>query len=212
MGFKCIKSEKDTISMLYKNSTTDYEVFRTMDFNSDRKRMSVLLHDKLDGQYKLLIKGADSIIMDRLDMAQFPEEMQKKTEWFLNTASKQGLRTLLMGMRVVSKQELDKFLVDVAKAEEDLVNRERLVEEVYSEFERGVVLIGGTAVEDRLQDDVPETIKSLQDAGIKIWMLTGDKLETAENIGESCKLLRIENMERIRLSTLKDVMAFCTPE
>ena len=138
--------------------------------------------------------------------------MQKKTEWFLNTASKQGLRTLLMGMRVVSKQELDKFLVDVAKAEEDLVNRERLVEEVYSEFERGVVLIGGTAVEDRLQDDVPETIKSLQDAGIKIWMLTGDKLETAENIGESCKLLRIENMERIRLSTLKDVMAFCTPE
>ena len=59
--------------MLYKNSTTDYEVFRTMDFNSDRKRMSVLLHDKLDGQYKLLIKGADSIIMDRLDMAQFPE-------------------------------------------------------------------------------------------------------------------------------------------
>lgn len=212
MGFKCIKSEKDTISMLYKNSTTDYEVFRTMDFNSDRKRMSVLLHDKLDGQYKLLIKGADSIIMDRLDMAQFPEEMQKKTEWFLNTASKQGLRTLLMGMRVVSKQELDKFLVDVAKAEEDLVNRERLVEEVYSEFERGVILIGGTAVEDRLQDDVPETIKSLQDAGIKIWMLTGDKLETAENIGESCKLLRIENMERIRLSTLKDVMAFCTPE
>lgn len=117
-----------------------------------------------------------------------------------------------MGMRVVSKEELDKFLQDVARAEEDLVNRERLVEEVYSEFERGVVLVGGTAVEDRLQDDVPETIKSLQDAGIKIWMLTGDKLETAENIGESCKLLRMENMERIRLSNLKDVMNFCTPE
>ena len=66
-----------------------------------------------------------------------------------------------MGMRVVSQTELDKFLKDVAKAEEDLKNRETLVEKVYSDFEKGIVLIGGTAVEDRLQDDVPETIKSL---------------------------------------------------
>ena len=66
-----------------------------------------------------------------------------------------------MGMRVVSQAELDKFLKDVAKAEEDLKNRETLVEKVYSDFEKGIVLIGGTAVEDRLQDDVPETIRSL---------------------------------------------------
>jgi len=66
-----------------------------------------------------------------------------------------------MGMRVVSQEELDKFLKDVASAEEDLKNRETLVEKVYSDFEKGIVLIGGTAVEDRLQDDVPETIKSL---------------------------------------------------
>ena len=66
-----------------------------------------------------------------------------------------------MGMRVVSQAELDKFMKDVATAEEDLKNRETLVEKVYSEFEKGIVLIGGTAVEDRLQDDVPETIRSL---------------------------------------------------
>ena len=117
-----------------------------------------------------------------------------------------------MGMRVVSQAELDKFLKDVAAAEEDLKNREKLVEQVYSDFERGIVLIGGTAVEDRLQDDVPETIRSLQDAGINIWMLTGDKLETAENIGESCKLLRMENMTRVRLSCMEDVVKFCSPE
>ena len=57
-----------------------------------------------------------------------------------------------------------------------------------------MVLLGATAVEDRLQDEVPQTIAQLQQAGIKIWMLTGDKLETAENIGESCKLLKKENM------------------
>jgi P-type E1-E2 ATPase len=59
-------------------------------------------------------------------------------------------------------------------------------------------------VEDRLQDNVPETINDLQNAGIKIWMLTGDKLETAENIGYSCKLLN-KKMEVIKCSTLEDV-------
>jgi magnesium-transporting ATPase (P-type) len=210
MDFSCINSEKDFIQMTNNNKTTGYEVFRKMDFNSDRKRMSVLLKDPLDNQYKLYIKGADSIIKSRLDMKQFPKEIEEKTEWFLNTASKQGLRTLLLGMRVVSQKELDQFMLDVAEAELDLKRREELLEEVYNKFERGLVLIGGTAVEDRLQDEVPETIKSLQDAGIKIWMLTGDKLETAENIGESCKLLHKENMQKHRLSNLNDVKGFCT--
>lgn len=86
------------------------------------------------------------------------------------------------------------------EAEKDLMNREAKLDEVYSEFEKGIVLIGATAVEDRLQDDVPQTIASLQQAGIKIWMLTGDKLETAENIGESCKLLKKQGMQIHRLS------------
>jgi len=72
-----------------------------MEFNSDRKRMSVLLRDPTDGKIKLFIKGADSIIKDRLDRNQFPSNIEKRTEWFLDTASKQGLRTLLMGMRVI---------------------------------------------------------------------------------------------------------------
>jgi magnesium-transporting ATPase (P-type) len=87
--------------------------------------------------------------------------ISEKTNWFLDTASKQGLRTLLMGMRVVSQEEVDKFIKDVKEAELDLKNREKLVEKVYSDFETGIVLIGGTAVEDRLQDQVPDTIKSL---------------------------------------------------
>lgn len=103
MGFDCNKSEKDFIEMTHDKISTGYEVYRKMDFNSDRKRMSVLLRDPSDNQIKLLIKGADSIIKSRLDMNQFPMKMQERTEWFLDTASKQGLRTLLMGMRVVSQ-------------------------------------------------------------------------------------------------------------
>jgi len=67
-----------------------------------------------------------------------------------------------------------------------------------------LVLVGATCVEDRLQDNVPETISSLQSAGIKIWMLTGDKLETAENIGHACKLLT-PDMDVIKCSNLQDV-------
>ena len=70
--------------------THTYEVYRKMDFNSDRKRMSVLLKDPLDGQIKLYIKGADSIILERLDKGQnkLSREQDEQTQWFLNTASK----------------------------------------------------------------------------------------------------------------------------
>ena len=90
-----------------KNEEHKFEVFRKMDFNSDRKRMSVLLRDPTDGKIKLLIKGADSIIKERLDQRQVTQEQSDETEWFLNKASTQGLRTLLMGMRVVEENELE---------------------------------------------------------------------------------------------------------
>jgi P-type E1-E2 ATPase len=61
---------------------------------------------------------------------------------------------------------------------------------LYSDIERNLILLGATAVEDRLQDDVPDTIADIKKGGIKVWMLTGDKAETAENIGYSCKLLQ----------------------
>jgi len=78
-----------------------------MDFTSDRKRMSVLLRDPIDGKIKLLSKGADSIILDRLDQNQIGKDEKSKTEWFLDTASRQGLRTLLMAMKVVEESEKD---------------------------------------------------------------------------------------------------------
>ena len=84
------------------------------------------------------------------------------------------------------------------------MQRDKLLAQIYDKFERGLVLLGATAVEDRLQDNVPETINDLQEAGIKIWMLTGDKLETAENIGYSCKLLK-NDMTVWKISSPTDV-------
>ena len=81
--------------------------------------------------------------------------MEKEIEWFLDIASRQGLRTLLMGLKVVEEKEKDDFMAQCAKAEKDINNRETLLEAIYDQFERDIVLIGSTAVEDRLQDDVP---------------------------------------------------------
>jgi magnesium-transporting ATPase (P-type) len=168
---------------------TIFKVYRRMEFNSDRKRMSILLQDQTDGLIKLFTKGADSIIKDRLDPLQIDKIRMGETDDFLTKASLKGLRTLLMAMKVIDESELKDFISQTQEAEKDVMQRDKLLAQIYDKFERGLVLVGATAVEDRLQDNVPETINDLQNAGIKIWMLTGDKLETAENIGYSCKLL-----------------------
>lgn len=113
-----------------------------------------------------------------------------------------------MGMRLLSEEEFNAFQSEVAEANKDVMNRDKILAKIYDKYERGIVLVGATAVEDRLQDNVPETIRDLQDAGIKIWMLTGDKLETAENIGHSCKLIQTD-MVVWKISTLSDVKENC---
>jgi len=188
-----------------------YQVYRRMEFNSDRKRMSVLLRDPKDGLIKMYTKGADSIIKSRLDPEQIDQTMMQTTDHFLTKASVKGLRTLLMAMKIFDKEEFEDFQRQVAQAEEDVLNRDKLLAQIFDKYERGLVLLGATAVEDRLQDRVPETIKDLQDASIKIWMLTGDKLETAENIGLSCKLIQ-NDMVVWKLSSPQEVREFCCTE
>jgi magnesium-transporting ATPase (P-type) len=111
--FKCTYNGDEILKMkgIYNSrdcEETEYkfEILRKMDFNSDRKRMSVLLRDPNDGKLKLLMKGADSIMLDRVDQKQYPMHIKNKIDWFIETASKQGLRTLLMGIKVVDDVEM----------------------------------------------------------------------------------------------------------
>ena len=69
---------------------------------------------------------------------------------------------------------------DIEEAEDDIEHRDELLEKIYDSYERELTVIGATAVEDLLQDDLPATLKDFRKAGIKVWMLTGDKLETAK--------------------------------
>ena len=81
------------------------------------------------------------------------------------------------------------FLKSLQKASVSLTDRESLIEKVQDEIEVGLKLVGSTAIEDKLQDEVGETIGFLKDAGVKVWVLTGDKVETAINIAFSCNLI-----------------------
>lgn len=109
-----------------------------------------------------------------------------------------GYRALLMAVRVLSPAELARIQKDYAEIlEMDLETKKQRYQEFLRELENGLFLIGGSAVEDRLQDDLKDTIQSLRNAQMKIWVLTGDKMETAENIAISSGLFDIVILDAI---------------
>ena len=163
-----------------------FEKLCHIEFSSDRKRESVLV--KEGNLYKLYIKGADSIIEELLDNST-PPEVLERARYFVNLFSSQGYRTLYIAMRLLTEEEYEDFIFDLNKAQSEIKNKKKKLEETYAFIEKNLTLIGATIVEDKLQENVPEVIKELREADIKIWMLTGDKLSTAYNIGLSCNLI-----------------------
>ena len=166
-----------------------FEKLRQIEFSSDRKRESVIV--KEGSLYKLYIKGADSIIEERLDEST-PKEVLEKSRYFVNLFSAQGYRTLYIAMKIFKEEEWEDFSSELEQAEMDTLHKKEKLEEIHQRIESGLTLIGSTIVEDKLQENVPEVIKELRQSDIKIWMLTGDKLSTAYNIGLSCNLINKE--------------------
>ena len=178
-----------TIQSLGKVETHD--LLCILDFNNVRKRMSVIV--KYEGKIKLYCKGADNVIFERLASGQ--EEARARTQEHLDKFATDGLRTLVLGVRDLTQQQFDDWKAEHHKAAIALENRDEKLDDVYNMIERDLSLIGATAIEDKLQDGVPQTIANLQLAGMKVWVLTGDKQETAINIGYSCNLLNDEMFE-----------------
>ncbi|XP_014047611.1 phospholipid-transporting ATPase IA isoform X2 [Salmo salar] len=128
----------------------------------------------------------DTVVYDRLaDSSRYKEITLKHLEQFAT----EGLRTLCFAVAEISESSYQQWLEVFHYAASALQNRALKLEESYEFIEKNLHLLGATAIEDKLQDKVPETIESLMKADIKIWILTGDKQETAINIGYSCKLL-----------------------
>ncbi|CAG8621678.1 26876_t:CDS:2 [Dentiscutata erythropus] len=244
-----------------------FQILNILEFSSKRKRMSVICRLP-NGRICLFCKGADSVIMERLRVANemdatgnkyevdlFDTDLGNNGSKFVNnthfnlkttlnsnypTAIKtdeivdravdlfpilddnlicqqtiqhihefaiEGLRTLLYAYRYIDEEEYVLWNEQFQEASNSLTKKRENLEGVAELIERDLEIIGATAIEDKLQHGVPETIDKLRLAGIKIWMLTGDKRETAINIGHSCSLIKdhsiIINIDRNNTSDLK---------
>ena len=168
-----------------------YEKICMFEFDSDRKRNSIVVRELETSKYFLFIKGADNIMAGLLSKANndYLEKVSKDLLGF----SEKGFRTLILGYKVIEPLEFDLFKVHYDEASTSVDFREEKIKKIAEMIECDINLLGCTAVEDSLQDEVPETIQDILNAGINIWMLTGDKLETAVNIGKTCSLLN-DNM------------------
>ena len=186
-GFTVIGRSNDGIILNIMGEDREYTVLNTLEFNSSRKRMSAIIRMP-DGKIILFCKGADSIIYSRLKRGE-QSQLRKATAEHLEMFAREGLRTLCIAQKELEEEEYQAWNKDHDLAAAAIVDREDKLEKVSDAIERELTLLGGTAIEDRLQDGVPDTIALLGDAGIKLWVLTGDKVETAINIGFSCNLL-----------------------
>ena len=136
-----------------------------------------------------MCKGADSIIKERLSTSSLNGPILENTQGYIDIYAEEGLRTLFLAERYISEKEYEQWNGEVQKAMLAIKNRDKAVAAVQEMIEIDLELIGCTAIEDRLQDEVAETIVFLKQAGIKVWVLTGDKIGTAMNIGLSAGLL-----------------------
>lgn len=182
-----------------------YQLLQMVDFTSTRKRMSVVVRTP-DKRVMLLTKGADSVIFPRLESSS-DQTIVDTTLAHLERYATEGLRTLVIAQKELSpdvfaewSNEYDAALGDLEQMALQKRGERNRIEELEEQLEQGLQLIGATAIEDRLQDHVTSTLGDLSRAGIKIWVLTGDKEETAVNIGFACQLLH-NDMERIMINT-----------
>uniref|UniRef100_H2ZKG7 Phospholipid-transporting ATPase n=1 Tax=Ciona savignyi TaxID=51511 RepID=H2ZKG7_CIOSA len=166
-----------------------YEVLNVLEFNSTRKRMSVIVRAP-DGRILLMCKGADNVIYERLsDKSQFLFE----TENHLRDYAQDGLRTLCFAQAVLDEADYKVWNDTVYyEASTAVIDRDIKLAHAYEAIEKNLFLLGASAIEDKLQQGVPETIATLAKADIKIWVLTGDKQETAINIAYSTHLINNE--------------------
>jgi phospholipid-translocating ATPase len=133
--------------------------------------------------------------------------LRDSTSHDLEEFANEGLRTLCLSYRFISPEEYKPWNRRYQEAAASIHSREERVDAVCEEIETNMLLMGGTAIEDRLQDGVPETIAELAKSGIKLWVLTGDKTETAINIGFACNLLTLDmELLILRATTREDTV------
>ncbi|TGJ82906.1 hypothetical protein E0Z10_g5870 [Xylaria hypoxylon] len=191
MGYTFIARKPRTVIIEVGGIELEHQLLAVCEFNSTRKRMSAIYRCP-DGKIRLYCKGADTVILERLNN---DNPHVEQTLLHLEEYASEGLRTLCLAMREIPEQEFREWHAMFDKAQTTVGGtRADELDKAAEIIEHDLYLLGATAIEDKLQDGVPETIHTLQEANIKVWVLTGDRQETAINIGMSSKLLSEDMM------------------
>lgn len=191
LGYSFFKSKPGYVAIKIEGDVYEYKVLGINEFSSDRKRMSIVVESltEVSRPPVLYCKGADNLMLERVTASAAEKEHITKQ---LYDFSVKGLRTLVVAKRELTREQATDFEKKWTGAKNAMADRTKRLEEVAAEFEVNMELIGATAIEDKIQEGVPETIADLMEGGVKVWVLTGDKQETAINIGYSCKMLKQE--------------------
>uniref|UniRef100_A0A8C7TT56 Phospholipid-transporting ATPase n=1 Tax=Oncorhynchus mykiss TaxID=8022 RepID=A0A8C7TT56_ONCMY len=179
-GFVFRSRTPESITVVEMGELVTYELLAVLDFNNVRKRMSVIVRSP-EGKLTLYCKGADTIIFERLNPS-----CSNLTEF-----AGEGLRTLALAYKDIDPEYMEDWKLRHHVANTAMDEREEKLDALYEEIEKGLLLLGSTAVEDKLQDGVPQTIEQLSKADIKIWVLTGDKQGGSSSLEYTIRLYHI---------------------
>ena len=180
------EEEAETVTCRVKDSRAKHQEVKVftklfvLEFDSTRKRMSVIVRYPC-GRVFIVTKGAETSVLP-LCLSGPIEATNRDIDRYALV----GLRTLAVACRQLSERDLAKFEQDFAAAQQAIEGREEAIQSVYADIEKGFNLLGATAVEDKLQEGVRDTLVAMAAAGVSVWILTGDKKETAINISYSC--------------------------
>ncbi|KAG7844742.1 hypothetical protein KL941_003482 [Ogataea angusta] len=185
VGLSLVKRDRTSLSILHEatNKTFDYDILQVFPFSSETKRMGIIVHDKNREELWFLEKGADTVMTKIVQQNDWLEEET-------GNMAREGLRTLVIARKRLTTNVYEEFKAKYEDASLSMLNRDQAMSKVLAQYlERDLELLGLTGVEDKLQKDVKASIELLRNAGVKIWMLTGDKVETARCVAVSAKLI-----------------------
>jgi len=185
MGFVLLNRDHESIKIKEFGEEKNYQILQVLEFTSSRRRMSIIIKSNENEEILILSKGGDDAIFSML-------EHKSKIDSYKNSVkilADEGLRTMCMAYKTISQAEYEQWRNEYDEANNAMEDRAQRLESAYSTMETNLLYIGCSGIEDSLQEGVADTIQALRDAGIVVWMLTGDKKETATMIGYSCNLI-----------------------
>ncbi|XP_018322977.1 probable phospholipid-transporting ATPase IIB isoform X2 [Agrilus planipennis] len=183
MGLSLTRRELNSMQLRTPNGhLLNYSILIVFPFTSETKRMGIIVKDQETGEIVFYLKGADVVMSNIVQYTDWLEEE-------CGNMARDGLRTLVVARKVLSEEQFNDFETRYSAARMSVSDRVQRVAQVIESLEREMELLCVTGVEDKLQDNVRPTLELLRNAGIKIWMLTGDKLETATCIAKSSRLV-----------------------